>query len=52
MLEGCIGLDTFCRALQHKVGAEISHRVIVIALSYLLSAANFTTDMPVVPGYH
>ena len=27
VLEGCIGLDAFCRALQHRVGAAISRQV-------------------------
>lgn len=27
ILEGCIGVDAFCRALQHKVGSVISQQV-------------------------
>ena len=29
LLEGCIGVDAFCRALDHKIGKRVSQKVMV-----------------------
>lgn len=30
LLEGCIGVDAFCRAVTHKVGKRVSQQVVYI----------------------
>ena len=35
MLEGCIGAEGFCQALQYRVGAMVSHHVLLQILEKL-----------------
>ena len=35
ILEGCIGVDAFCRALDHRRGKQISQQVYIIIVATL-----------------